>query len=95
MPRTEEFFKRLGRRIREIREAKGWKQKQISERGFNPNQWQQIESGDRGMNISTLLNVCEVLQTDLKTLLAGLDEGLYEQPDTDPGESVPPDEDRG
>jgi len=77
MPRTEEFFKRLGRRVREIRDAKGWKQKQISERGFNPNQWQQIESGDRGINISTLLNVCEVLETDLKTLLADLDEGIY------------------
>ncbi len=78
MANTQEFFKRLGRRIREIREAKGWTGKQINERGFNPTQWQQIEAAYRTINISTLLNVCEVLEVDLKTVLSGLDDdGIY------------------
>lgn len=78
MANTQEFFKRLGQRIREIREAKGWTGKQINERGFNPTQWQQIEAAYRTINISTLLNVCEVLEVDLKTLLSGLDDdGIY------------------
>lgn len=48
------------------------------EKEFNQKQWQRLETGRQGVRVATLLRVCEVLGTDLVTLLEGLDDGIYE-----------------
>jgi transcriptional regulator with XRE-family HTH domain len=79
MEDAEEFSKRLGVRIRNLRVARGWSLKHIDDRGFNGSHWQQIERAYRVFNVATLPKICEVLEIDLKTLLTGLnDEGTDE-----------------
>ncbi len=76
MAKTEEFFRRLGRRLREIRRDRGLSQESMILLGFSGKHWQQLEGG-RPVTVTTLLRVCEALDVDLASLLKDLDRGIY------------------
>ncbi len=76
MADTEEFFRRLGRRLREIRRERGLSQESMILLGFSGKHWQQLEGG-RPVTVTTLLRACEALDVNLATLLKDLDRGIY------------------
>jgi len=47
--------------------------------GFSARHWQQIEAG-KPITVTTLLRICEVLDTNMVGLLRGLDKGIYQSP---------------
>ena len=71
------FFSRLGRRIRELREVRGYSQEDMISHGFSARHWQQIEAG-RPITVATLLRICAVFEISLEHLVVGLDTGIYE-----------------
>lgn len=77
MPDQEQFFKRLGQRVKELRRKKGYSQEDMISFGFSARHWQQIEAG-RPITVTTLLRICETFEVTLTVLLRGLDSGVYE-----------------
>jgi transcriptional regulator with XRE-family HTH domain len=80
MPRVanqQRFFRRLGKRVRELRTKHGHSQEDMISYGFSARHWQQIEAG-RAITVSTLLRICAVFKTSVGRLVAGLDRGIYE-----------------
>ena len=71
------FFLRLGKRIRKLREKRGFSQEDMISYGFSARHWQQIEAG-RPITVSTLLRVCAVFGASIDRLVHGLDRGIYE-----------------
>jgi transcriptional regulator with XRE-family HTH domain len=69
-----QFFRRLGKRVRELRRKRGHSQEDMISFGFSARHWQQIEAG-RPITLTTLLRICEALDVRLTTMLAGLDRG--------------------
>jgi transcriptional regulator with XRE-family HTH domain len=67
-----QFFRRLGKRVRELRRKRGHSQEDMISFGFSARHWQQIEAG-RPITLTTLLRICEALDVRLTTILAGLD----------------------
>ena len=67
-----QFFKRLGKRVREIRQRRGHSQEDMISFGFSARHWQQIEAG-RPITLTTLLRICDALEIRLSTMIAGLD----------------------
>ena len=67
-----QFFKRLGKRVRELRRKRGHSQEDMISFGFSARHWQQIEAG-RPITLTTLLRICEALEVRLNIILAGLD----------------------
>lgn len=72
----EEFFQRLGLRIRELRKEHSHSQQDMTAYGFSARHWQQIESG-RAITVSTLLRICAVFRVPLERLVRGLDKDIY------------------
>lgn len=72
----ERFFKRLGSKLRNDR---GLSQEDMILYGFSGKHWQQLEAG-RPITMTTIVRVCEALEVDLASLLAGLDRGIYQKP---------------
>jgi transcriptional regulator with XRE-family HTH domain len=68
-----QFFRRLGKRVRELRRKRGRSQEDMISFGFSARHWQQIEAG-RPITLTTLLRICEALDVRLTTILAGLDQ---------------------
>ena len=66
-----QFFKELGRRIRELREKAGYSQGDMTSFGFSTRHWQQIEAG-RPITTTTLLRICRVFKIKSDDLLRGL-----------------------
>jgi DNA-binding Xre family transcriptional regulator len=66
------FFRRLGKRVRELRRKRGHSQEDMISFGFSARHWQQIEAG-RPITLTTLLRICEALDVRLTTIVAGLD----------------------
>lgn len=71
------FFLRLGKRVRELRRKRGHSQEDMITYGFSARHWQQIEAG-RPITVSTLLRICDALDTPVERLVRGLDKGIYE-----------------
>ncbi|MGA8149505.1 MAG: helix-turn-helix transcriptional regulator [Terriglobales bacterium] len=67
-----QFFRRLGKRVRELRRKRGHSQEDMISFGFSARRWQQIEAG-RPITLTTLLRICEALDVRLTTMLVGLD----------------------
>ena len=67
-----QFFRRLGKRVRELRRKRGHSQEDMISFGFSARHWQQIEAG-RPITLTTLLRICEALDVGLVTILVGLD----------------------
>jgi transcriptional regulator with XRE-family HTH domain len=72
----QEFFRRLGVRIRELRRERGHSQEDMISHGFSARHWQQIETG-RPITVSTLLRICAVFGISVERLVRGLDRGIY------------------
>jgi transcriptional regulator with XRE-family HTH domain len=71
----EEFFRRLGKRVKNLRlDAKKTQEDMISE-GFSARHWQQIESG-RSITVSTALRICKTFGVRMGDLFKDLDDGL-------------------
>jgi len=79
VPNQDKFFKALGQRVKELRRKRGYSQEDMISFGFSARHWQQIEAG-RPITVSTLLRICETLETNLTGLLRGLDSDIYGQP---------------
>jgi len=67
----EEFFRRLGLRIKELRKQAGYTQEDMISFGFSARHWQQIEAG-RPITLTTLLRISENLKTPPERLIKGL-----------------------
>ena len=79
MPNQEQFFKRLGQRVKELRRKRGYSQEDMISFGFSARHWQQVEAG-RPITVTTLLRICETLEVNLARLLRGLEVGVYRLP---------------
>ena len=66
-----QFFRALGRRVRDLRQRKGLTQEDMISRGFSARHWQQIEAG-RPITVKTLLRISRVFKVPLVRLLRGL-----------------------
>lgn len=77
VPNQLRFFSRLGKRIRELRRARGHSQEDMISYGFSARHWQQIEAG-RPVTVATLLRICAVFEVSLEHLVRDLDRGIYE-----------------
>jgi transcriptional regulator with XRE-family HTH domain len=66
-----EFFRALGKRIRELRTEEGYSQEDMIGFGFSARHWQQIEAGRR-TTVTTLLRVCDAFHITPERLLRGL-----------------------
>ena len=70
----EEFFREIGHRLRERREALGWTQAEVARRcelhkayiGF-------VERGERNVSLVNLRRIAKLLRVRLSDLLKGLD----------------------
>jgi transcriptional regulator with XRE-family HTH domain len=78
----DKFFRALGVKVRALRKNRGYSQEDMMYFGFSTRHWQQIEAG-RPITVTTLLRICEVLEITMKDMVKGLDEGIYEKPNTD------------
>ena len=67
-----QFFKRLGKRVREVRQKHGHSQEDMISFGFSARHWQQIEAG-RPITLTTLLRICEALDVGVTKMLEGLE----------------------
>ena len=65
---AEEFYERLGQRVRELRKRAGYSQADIVAFGFSARDWQQIEAG-QPIALAMLLRVCEMFNIKLVDLL--------------------------
>lgn len=70
------FFLRLGKRVCELRKARGHSQEDMIAYGFSARHWQQIEAG-RPITVTTLLRVCAVFGISVESLARELDRGIY------------------
>jgi transcriptional regulator with XRE-family HTH domain len=77
VPDQEQFFKRLGQRVKELRRKRGYSQEDMISFGFSARHWQQIEAG-RPITVTTLLRICEALEVNLGRLVRGLDADIHE-----------------
>jgi transcriptional regulator with XRE-family HTH domain len=62
MGNQEEFFRRLGARIKGLRETAGYTQEDMISFGFSARHWQQIEAG-RPITLTTLLRIADTFKT--------------------------------
>jgi transcriptional regulator with XRE-family HTH domain len=72
----QQFFVRLGSRVRELRRKRGHSQEDMISFGFSARHWQQIKAG-RPITVSTMLRICAALETSIERLVCRLDEGIY------------------
>jgi transcriptional regulator with XRE-family HTH domain len=76
VPKQEQFFRALGKRVRELRKKRGLSQEDMLSFGFSTRHWQQIEAG-RPITVTTLLRICETFGISVERLVRGLDKGIY------------------
>jgi transcriptional regulator with XRE-family HTH domain len=77
MINQQKFFRKFGKRIRELRKERGYSQEDMISFGFSVRHWQQVEAG-RPITVSTLLRICEAFKTFAAPLVDGLDDDIYE-----------------
>jgi transcriptional regulator with XRE-family HTH domain len=70
------FFRRLGKRVKELRRKSGRSQEDMIYEGFSARHWQQIEAG-RPITVRTLLRICETFKVPMERLVKGLDRGIF------------------
>jgi DNA-binding Xre family transcriptional regulator len=64
-------FKKLGHRIRELREEAGYSRKDMRSFQFSAGHWEQIEAGCP-TKVETLLRICKVFNVKLSDLVRGV-----------------------
>jgi transcriptional regulator with XRE-family HTH domain len=82
VPDQAKFFRRLGKRVKELRGARGQSQEDMISHGFSARHWQQIEAG-RPITLTTALRICEVFEISIQTLVKTLDSGIYRNKKSD------------
>ena len=65
------FFRRLGKRIRQLREQAGYSQEDMVAHGYSVRYWQKVEAG-KPITIRTLLRICRVFSTPMHEVVYGL-----------------------
>lgn len=66
--------KTVGRRIRKLREEKGWTRSNLAEHlDVSDRYSSSIELGQKGMSINTLLRLAEILEVTTDYILTGVD----------------------
>ena len=79
MANQAQFFTALGRRVRELRQKRGYSQEDMLSFGFSTRHWQQVEAG-RPITVTTLLRICEVFELPMARLVQSLDaKGVYQK----------------
>lgn len=78
MANQDQFFRRLGIRVKELRKKRGYSQEDMLSFGFSTRHWQQLEAG-RPITVTTLLRICEVFELSMSKLAQGLDNDVYEK----------------
>jgi len=64
---------RLGQKIRELREEKGWSQEEFADKcGLGRAHMSLIERGKQNLTLSTLQTVCSVLGISMSGILKGI-----------------------
>ncbi len=70
MYKNEELLKQLGRNIKAERVRKGYTQEYFAEKaGFSREYISRIERGQENLSILKILNLANLLDTDIKSLL--------------------------
>lgn len=68
----ERFLKALGRRIKEMRETRGWSQRDmVLLHGYNDSQWRKYERGG-GITLQSLVKLSKVFDQHLSIVLDGV-----------------------
>lgn len=72
--KEEVIRKKLGQRIKALREEKGWRQEDIQEKArFSSRYLGRIERGTVNLTLSTLLRLCEIFKVELPQLFSFMD----------------------
>lgn len=72
MPEVPRALRRLGRRIRHLREARGLTQEQAAEAAhLDDKHWQELEAGRVNPTVATLVGVARGLKVRLGDLFGG------------------------
>ncbi len=69
------FAKFLGKRLREIRMARGLRQEDMQERGISPKYYQRIEAGNVNLTLRSLEKIASALGVSVLDLLCRSNEG--------------------
>jgi len=66
--------KQIGRRIKALRENKGWRQEDVQDKtGFSSRYLGRIERGSVNLTLDTLLRLCEIFELELNELFRFVD----------------------
>lgn len=65
------FYAALGRRLKALREERGWRQEDMLSHGFSLRHWQRIEHG-KSIRLTTLLRIADAFALPPETLIADL-----------------------
>lgn len=65
----DDLARRVGRRVRALRKARGLGEAEIEARLFNFKYFQRIEAGQVNLTLRTLERLAEILETDVRALL--------------------------
>ncbi len=69
----QEIQARLGRKIRRLRQEKGWSQEEFADKcGIGRAHMSLIERGQQNLTLATLHTICDVLGTSMATILRGV-----------------------
>ena len=69
----QEIQRRLGARIRKLREKKGWSQEEFAEvSGLHRTYIGAVERGEKNLTLSTLLTLSKTLDTTIVRLFQGV-----------------------
>lgn len=72
----KDLLKRLGRRVRDLRVAKGWSQEEFAHLGgLHRTYIGQIERGEKNLSLANLTKLSSVLDITVSDLLSELDQG--------------------
>lgn len=67
-----QFFKRLGARIKQLREEAGYSQEDMLSHGYSVRYWQKVEAG-KPITLRTLLRICRTFGTPMSDVVRALD----------------------
>ena len=67
-----QFFKRLGARIKQLREEAGYSQEDMLSHGYSVRYWQKVEAG-KPITLRTLLRICRTFGAPMSDVVRGLD----------------------
>ena len=65
------FFVSLGARLKQLREARGWRQEDMLTHGISLRHWQRIEAG-KSITVTTLLKIADAFNVPPSDLIADL-----------------------